>query len=361
VGLSVLTLGVGQMQSPLDSDDQVIFFPTVGHWDSDQREWVLPIHGWVFEPEEDSVKRGVLLGAFRRGLGLSSEQAQTGVFKRRARAFLVDNERAKRITLRIGERDFPLGLSEANGHFQETIRLTADAVKRLRIAAPDAGYVLPFRAIVPAGNDGEFAGQIALVEEAGVSVVSDIDDTIKITEVRNRKTMLRRTFLEEFEAVPGVAAAYSRWHKQGAAFHYVSAGPWQLFPSLDQFRQSEGFPPGSFHMKLFRAKDASFFDLFADADRTKLAAIEPLFERFPRRRFVLVGDSGERDPEIYGDLARRYPELVVAIFIRDVTGEDHSALRYRDAFRGFPAEKWRIFTDAKDLEAFSLIVDLGAD
>jgi phosphatidate phosphatase APP1 len=138
-----------------------------------------------------------------------------------------------------------------------------------------------------------------------------------------------------------MAAAYSRWQVQGAAFHYVSAGPWQLYGDLEEFRQAEGFPAGSFHMKLFRVKDSSFFDLFADADRTKLAAIEPLFETFPQRRFVLVGDSGERDPEIYGDLARRYPDLVRAIFIRDVTGEERTAPRYGDAYRGCPEEKWQ--------------------
>lgn len=70
---------------------------------------------------------------------------------------------------------------------------------------------------------------------------------------------------------------------------------------------------------------------------------------FPRRCFVLVGDSAEQDPEIYGELARANPERIAAIFIRDVTGEPVDAPRYAQALRGLPAGRSTLFTDPDGL------------
>jgi phosphatidate phosphatase APP1 len=69
---------------------------------------------------------------------------------------------------------------------------------------------------------------------------------------------------------------------------------------------------------------------------------------FPKRRFILVGDSGEKDPEIYGALARSQPGRIVGIFIRDVTGD--AAARYEAAFRGVPRETWAVFKDPAEVQ-----------
>jgi len=63
------------------------------------------------------------------------------------------------------------------------------------------------------------------------------------------------------------------------------------------------------------------------------------------RTLVLVGDSGERDPEIYGFLARKYPKRIHQIFIRAVKGESKDDERFLKAFIDIPREKWLIFTD----------------
>ena len=77
----------------------------------------------------------------------------------------------------------------------------------------------------------------------------------------------------------------------------------------------------------------------------KLAAIARLMEDFPLRRFLLIGDSGELDPEIYGEVARTRPERVEGVVIRDVTGEGRDAARYARAFEGVAPERWHIFRD----------------
>ena len=68
------------------------------------------------------------------------------------------------------------------------------------------------------------------------------------------------------------------------------------------------------------------------------------------RTLILVGDSGEHDPEIYGTIARLYPKRVGRIFIRAVKGEKPDDNRFHKAFKDVPREKWLVFTDPlKDL------------
>ncbi len=184
-------------------------------------------------------------------------------------------------------------------------------------------------------------------QRTGLSVISDVDDTIKVSHVRERQKLLRKTFYEP----DGMAAVYRAWATNGASFHYVSASPWQLYEPLAEFTSTNRFPAGSWHMKQFRVKDSTFLALFDSPEAYQPGVIEPMLRQFPKRRFILVGDSGERDPEIYGALARKFPEQVHRIFIRDVTGEDAKAARYEAAFRDVLVEKWRVFREPEEIQA----------
>jgi hypothetical protein len=324
----------------LDRDEQVIFFPTLGY-PVGAGDWELGVHGWVFEPE----KRHTPVSAFQAALGLSACEltpAGRDLVAERARAFLVDNERGKRVVIRLGARDLRLAPSAASGHFTGRLRLGENELAALRGGAdPDR---VPFRAVLAPGDARVFDGVVRLAGETGWSIVSDVDDTIKISQVRDREALLQHTFCRPFEPVPGMADVYRGWASApGARFHYVSASPWPLYPALSAFAGSSGFPEGTWHLKPFRWKDQSVFELFAKPDAYKASVIEPLLVRFPRRRFVLVGDSGERDPEIYGSLARRYPGRIARVLIRDVTGEPATAGRYREAFRGLAPDVGQVF------------------
>jgi phosphatidate phosphatase APP1 len=135
----------------------------------------------------------------------------------------------------------------------------------------------------------------------------------------------------------------------GLAFHvyYVSASPWQLYKPLASFLETNGFPPGIFYLKPFRFKNPEeFLRFFTERpDEYKKRVIAPVLERFRKRCFVLVGDSGEGDPAAYGELGRRYPDQVARIFIRDLKKEGRTAPRYRDAFKELPAAVWDVFDD----------------
>jgi phosphatidate phosphatase APP1 len=233
-----------------------------------------------------------------------------------------------------------LSASSPNGHFRDEVRIPVEAVKLL-----GGNNQITLQAFTPDGDDREFVGVAFCLEPEGISVISDIDDTIKVSNVRNKKELLRNTFTREFQAVDGMAAAYQKWAADGASFHYVSASPWQLYEPLANFVEAAGFPAGTFHLKTFRAKDSTALDLFANPTEHKLAIIESLMTRFPKRTFILVGDSGEKDPEVYGQIARKHPQQVERIYIRNVTGEPADGERYREAFDEVPRAILHIFTD----------------
>jgi phosphatidate phosphatase APP1 len=333
----------------LKSDEQIIFFPAVGRRVAGQEAWRIEIRGCVFEPE----KRRILLAALRESLELNHVKmtaAEQTIFNERARLFLVDHERGKPVFVRAGGTVSEIGKSQADGNFGGEIVLSDGQVTRLRETDASGTWHIQFAARLPPDDRREFAGDAMLLADTGVSVISDIDDTIKVTQVTSRRATLQNTFLRPFEPVPQTAVFYQTLARSNqAAFHYVSASPWQLYAPLSEFIRANGFPPGAFALREFRWKNQSFLSLFADPEKHKRASIEPLLERFPQRRFVFIGDSGERDPEIYAALARKYPRQVERIYIRDVTGEAADARRYEGAFEGLPRGFWQVFREPGEL------------
>lgn len=319
-----------------------MFFPTLC-CRSTNNCWELNIHGCVYEPD----KRTIALALLRACLGLehvSLTPAENKLFAERARLFMVDHKAGRKIVVRIGDAEFTLPKTGANGEFSELVQLSNAQVEKLRSLSA------AFQAVLPAKDSRTFAGELNFFDDSGVIVISDIDDTIKITQVRDRGATLRNTFLEPFQPVPGMASVYHDWaEKSHAQFCYVSASPWQLYSPLADFIRSNGFPAGVFYLKSFRWKDESFLNLFEGPEKYKPTVIEPLMKRFPNRNFVLVGDSGEKDPEIYGALAREHPQQVAKILIRNVTEEGPEAARYKQAFRELPDTLWKVFREPEEI------------
>jgi phosphatidate phosphatase APP1 len=328
----------------LKSDEEIVFYPTYAQWDAESNAWQFRVHGKVYEPEMGSIKRRLFLAWLRSAINgrLEGEQLRDEI----VRPFLVDNERGKTVAVSmLGER-MVAGTSEANGHFAAELSLSAD-----RVTQPDAVQnVIPFQAVLPNGDSRSFEGRIHLIGPKGFSVISDIDDTIKDSRVTDKSELLRNTFTREFKPVSGMANLYRQLHAQGTAFHYVSGSPWQLYGPLQQFLSGSGFPNGTMHLKHFRLKDSSALELLGSQRETKLAAIEPLLTAFPQRRFLLMGDSGEQDPEIYGELARRFPNQIAAIYIRNVTDAKRADERFSEAFRDVADDHWFLFDQVPNID-----------
>ncbi|KAL0479637.1 hypothetical protein AKO1_010973 [Acrasis kona] len=178
-----------------------------------------------------------------------------------------------------------------------------------------------------------------------ISIVSDIDDTIKLTNVTHMMTMMQNTF-KSFTAIPDMAKIYQSWGDK-AYFHYVSSSPYQLYPKLEDFLEREGFPMGSFHLRYVSFITNSFFNIFRSSKKTKPFIIKRLLRQHPNRKFVLIGDSNEADPSIYASVYRDFPDQVKYIFIRcdQHCGEE----RWQRDFMAVPSTIWKYFYDPKDL------------
>ena len=356
--LSIISLLCGRTAGAIDypkADEHVLFFPALA-WQSDGQSdgqsggqsdgqagepsgWTVELHGWIFEPNLFSD----LLEPLRLVLGLPEPVVDTTVdadsqqlWEQRGHWFTVDNERGKRLAVRLGNDVYTLPASRPNGHFSGVIELSAE---------PPAQF-----AVETAAHDSRrFTGELLAIPPTGLSIVSDIDDTIKISQVLDTSELLRNTFLRPYRAVPGMADLYQHWQARGAVFHYVSASPWQLYRPLRDFMDEAGYPLGSFQMRYFRWKDQTAVIFLQDSSAHKTAALETLLSRYPQRQFLLIGDAGEHDPEIYGALARRFPEQVKAILIRALAGADLSTIRWKQAFAGLPASLWHLFSDPAEL------------
>ncbi len=342
----LLAAGIGQV----DADEEVVYYPTYGTLSQDRQNWTVRIHGKIYEPEPDSAKRAATVSAIRRVLGISKGSPENTLFERRLRTILVDAERGKRVEVSFGPIDHRLDASEKTGHFAQTIRLTGRQTQQATQRFARGGKWIAFKTRLPARDKRVFSGRVQLIEPRGCSIISDIDDTIKITDVTDRREMLRNTFLREFQTVPGMPALYARAAMTGTSVHYVSGSPWSLHHELDAFFRRVGLPDGTFHLRHMEVRVSNIAKVLSAPSEPKMKAIGTLLRDFPQRKFLLIGDTGEKDPEIYGAFARRHPEQIVAIFLRNVTQLKPTDKRLHDALEKVDPAKWRLFDQAKQIE-----------
>ncbi|KAF9987527.1 hypothetical protein BGZ75_000520 [Mortierella antarctica] len=216
--------------------------------------------------------------------------------------------------------------SRPGGHFDGTLRMSHEEVEAHRrrqkdtnSSAADADGHPRFLRLHAHHEDipEPSHGIVNLIEPEGISIISDIDDTIKETNVTaGARIILRNTFLKDMQEVEGMAAVYKSWCNRGAAIHYVSNSPWQLIPSLLDFFHTHMFPPGSAHLRMH---DNVLKTYFTTPGENKRRCIREILMDFPDRKFILVGDSGEIDLEIYTEMAVAHPGQILKIFIRDIT------------------------------------------
>jgi phosphatidate phosphatase APP1 len=164
-------------------------------------------------------------------------------------------------------------------------------------------------------------------------VISDIDDTITETGVANKAVMLWRLFMQGARsrtAFPGIAALLRAFHRgvSGAELNpmlYVSRAPWSIYEVLDAFFNLHRIPVGPI---LFLREWGMTWEspLPRRSKGHKLELIRDMLTLYRDLPFVLIGDSGQRDPEIYAQIVHEHPRRVLAIYIRNVS-RDPARLR----------------------------------
>ena len=337
--------------SRLSHDEDLLFFPTLARRNPDGSV-DLRIHGWLFQPEHDSRKRAALLSTLAHFFHLGDPDRfppdALATFKARARPFLVNNECAKRVALSIGGRSLVMPRSTSNGHFAAEVSL--DPATARAATDPHDPHTIRFHATLPPREADDppriIEGRSRILADEGVSVVTDIDDTVKISNVRSKRLLLRSTFTEPFQPVAGMPAFLTHLAPNANdTVHYLSAAPWQLHAPLVSFMNEHEFPKGSLHLRAIRLKDRSLLQLFKEPTEHKLACVRRLLTRWPRRRIILVGDSSEQDPEIYATLAREHPRRIEHVYIRDTTGESMTSARYKRSLWAAMEDRWTLFVD----------------
>jgi len=315
----------------------------------DEDGWRMPIDAQLYRRNEG--RHRVLLNLCRKLLlqrlfgidNLDSDADALRLYEERARLVFrsleMDAEhRGRLLEARVvgpgGSTEWrELPPTDRSGRVETSLRFTDAELAGL--ARPGGQATIELRLADQEGHASllRAAAVVQLVEDEGLSVISDIDDTVKVTEVFDGPAqVLRNTFLKDFTAVSGMAELLSRWSQDhGASVQYVSKSPPELYEPLHDFLQREGFPVAAVHLCPIWSRERSSF---------KERRIESILRVFPRRRFVLVGDSGEQDPAVYAGLLRRHPEQISKILIREVTPQHPVDLQL---FRGLDRRRWQVF------------------
>ena len=185
-----------------------------------------------------------------------------------------------------------------------------------RVAADPAVAPLPVK------GSGEVLSATAATRFA---VVSDLDDTVIQSRVSNFLQAARTVMLGNARTrlpFPGVAAFYEAL-RNGATgdeknpIFYVSSSPWNIYDVIAEFMDLQKIPKGPL---VLRDWDIGWSSLSSARHfEHKTSVIRDLMQLYPDLEFILIGDSGQHDPEIYRQIVSEFPKRVRAIYIRDVT------------------------------------------
>jgi hypothetical protein len=316
---------------PRQDAEEVIFYPTYGFQQG--IDWVIPIRAKVQEPRAAVTVFNTLFGRLpHRNAGDISR------FNSRIADFVADDESGEEVRVqydndpdrteyRIADATGRFIRTDRNGVVEGTLTLPDAVAQRLLTQQGSPNGWLTFHAV---SDEHTGTGRVRLIGPSGVSVVYDIDDTIKVTEIpAGARIFVHNTFYRDFVPTTELSSKYTELGD--AAFHYVSGGPWQLYRPVSNFLiGGKHFPEGTFHMKSLTGgittpvtslEDLSRFVLPGGTFEHKVSQITTLMKRFPGRKFVLIGDSGEQDPDVYRQIQASFGAQVQAIIIRDLTND----------------------------------------
>ncbi|MCQ2000547.1 App1 family protein [Arthrobacter zhaoxinii] len=172
-------------------------------------------------------------------------------------------------------------------------------------------------------EDGEeTTAPIYVVDPAAeVGVVSDIDDTIMVTALPRPMLAAWNTFVLDEHArtpTPGMSVMMDRLARENPVgpVLYLSTGAWNVAATLTRFITRNLYPAGPLLLTDWGPTTDRWFRSGQAHKRTQL---ERLAQEFPDIKWLLIGDNGQHDEEIYADFAKRHPENVRAIAIRQLS------------------------------------------
>jgi phosphatidate phosphatase APP1 len=161
-----------------------------------------------------------------------------------------------------------------------------------------------------------------------LGVISDIDDTLTDTDVTHKEEMLKNTFFHNtydvriFDNAPQAVTAIMGKDATLPVF-YLSGSPWALHERISEAFDRLELPHGAMILHRYSQEPLNAFDF-------KLPHLREIVDANPGYKWILFGDTGEKDPEVYRTLKWERPEVVEAVFIHNVTHAEPGNPRYRD-------------------------------
>jgi phosphatidate phosphatase APP1 len=163
----------------------------------------------------------------------------------------------------------------------------------------------------------------------GLAVISDIDDTLTDSAVTHKLKLLLNTLFRstwELKTFPNAVRTVSLLSGKHASFPvrplvFVSGSPWALHSRISDFFDRAGFPHGAMVLRRYSQESLNPYDF-------KLPHLREIFAAFPNKKFILLGDSGEKDPEVYAQMRKERPNQVEGVYIHLVTKEQPGSARF---------------------------------
>ncbi len=230
--------------------------------------------------------------------------------------------------------------TDEEGYFSVTLPVDA-----AQLEPATAWYPVQLRlldTVVEEQGEVTATGEVLIPDlKSDFGVISDVDDTVLVSDVGKLLKMFRRAFLENATArlpFPGVSAFYQALRvgsqeKSHNPFFFVSSSPWNLYDLLIDFFELQDIPQAPVLLRDLGMDDTMFVK--EGHGTHKLGNIRAILNTYPSLSFVLVGDSSQHDPEIYRQVVADYPGRILAIYIRDVTPDhrDVEIVQIGDALR----------------------------
>ncbi len=244
------------------------------------------------------------------------------------RRYFTDERPGAEVRARLAGEELTL-ITDHEGYFDAHFHLKSPLNPRFR------WHTVDLKLISPLGRHQKAVRAEAAVQlpaaDAAFGIISDIDDTVIHTGATNFIRMVgvvmfgnARTRL----AFKGVAAFYKAL-KAGASgkgensFFYVTSSPWNIYDVICEVFRVHGIPAGPLFMKDYGFDETKFIK--SSHGSHKLSAIREILTLYPDLPFILVGDSGQKDPEIYRQIVHEQPKRIGAIYIRNVTKDPSRA------------------------------------
>lgn len=351
VGAAVCVFAAGCGPSHTLSSNESVCLQRAVCFERPDGAWAVAIRGSVYRKSWlNRIEPGLV--DWLHSHHVVKDAAEAATLENRLALFLDDHPSGIALDVRVGDAPKSLPTSEG-GRILGSLILAAQAIDQCHSNdSPNSGW-MTFPVRMANGDHRMFDCEAEVLQKKGLSIVSDIDDTIKITDVNNTKLFLQNTFLLPYRSVPGMAELYATWKKEkGAAFHYLSLTPIELYAPYAEFLAADGFPKGTIDLPVIewgRSRLKGFMSMMDDAPEFKETQLRFLIDALPERDYVLIGDSSQHDPEGYAETARRYPKQIKRILIHDVTCQGPDSPRYQETFRGLPRELWQIYREPAEI------------